>query len=116
MNATTSNPTLCAASFLGKVPTLQATTIRIPTRPLLIVLAVLALLPSSTALAQTSATWTNGGGDGLWSTGANWSTGSPPGSTTSTTSADSAFFGNVNTITVDSNRNILNIHFTGAGV
>lgn len=33
---------------------------------------------SSCAQAQTTATWTGGGGDGLWNTAANWDQGLPP--------------------------------------
>lgn len=47
-----------------------------------IVLGVLGLSVTS-AEALTCATWTGGGGDGLWSTAANWSTGVVPGYGTS---------------------------------
>ena len=74
--------------------------------------AVIVTLAGSLA---ADATW-NLNTNGSWSTAANWSPASAPGSTNSTMSTDVATFGNataaVRTVTVDSNRNIFGIVFS----
>ena len=64
-----------------------------------------------------TATW-NGTTDSNWATNTDWSSNTAPGSTASTTNADTAIFNNAGnghtSITVDSNRNIDNITFDTA--
>ncbi len=76
---------------------------------------VASLMLTSSAVAA-SATW-NLNNSGSWVTDANWNPAAAPGATTGTTNGDTATFGNIinagRTITVDANRNILNIDFNG---
>ena len=76
------------------------------------VLATVSLLSMSAFSASTS--WSVDK-DGSWSIGTNWDSGTPPGSTSSTTNTDTATFGNAITharaVTVDANRNIQSITF-----
>jgi autotransporter-associated beta strand protein len=62
------------------------------------------------------ATW-NVDADGTWVTDSNWNPAAAPGSTSSTTNTDTATFGSVitaaRTVTVDTNRNISGINFSG---
>ena len=80
------------------------------------VIIVLLSMVSVSAFAADGS-WTNTI-DGLWITGTNWSTNpTPPGSTTLTTNTDTATFGNaitaISIITIDPNRNVQSILFTG---
>lgn len=76
--------------------------------------AGLALITSVARAAD--ATW-NLDGAGSWATDANWNPAAAPGSTSSTTNTDTATFGSVITaaraVTVDTNRNIFGINFSG---
>ena len=64
---------------------------------------------------SASDTWTNNA-TGFWASGGNWRSGTPPGATNGTASADVATFGYAltanRTVTVDANRNIGGILFT----
>ena len=69
--------------------------------------ALLALNVSITASAQT---WTGGGADDFWSTGANWSTGTAP------VAGASVTFGASSSLTpdLDSDRDVFNFSFTSS--
>lgn len=74
--------------------------------------AVLAMSLQPTSRAA-NATWKTAPADGTFSNGNNWSTGSAPGSTSTTTNTDVATFNdsNITAITVDANRNLKTITF-----
>lgn len=76
--------------------------------------AAIALLAHTSHAAD--ATW-NVNAPGNWSDNANWTPASAPGTTSGTTSPDTATFGNIisaaRIVTVDSNRNIFGINFAG---
>jgi fibronectin-binding autotransporter adhesin len=84
---------------------------RLPGRLVALVAACLAL--TAPALAADG-TW-NVDANGNWSTNSNWVGNTIPGTTTGTTSTDTAWFSRLltggRTVTVDSNRNIKNITF-----
>ncbi len=89
----------------------------LPASGLLAVLSLAAIFSLQPQAAQAAdASWAVNA-DGAWAVDANWNPAAAPGSTVLTNSADIAFFNNVisagRAITVDSNRNIFGIDFTG---
>ena len=81
---------------------------------------LVALFAVSAAPARAAdGTWITTGANGNWNAGANWQSGTIPGTTTGTTSTDTAWFsalltGTTRTVTVDASRNIRNITFDGS--
>src|SRR3954451_11352891 len=79
-------------------------------------LAVASLPAANQVVMGADATWTGGASpDNTWTSGGNWDTNAPPGSTGTTTNADTATFGTGGgTVIVDANRNLANITFNAA--
>ena len=80
----------------------------------LIFLTDVSLVTAWNSAFAADATW-NVNGLGTWGVGSNWTPAAAPGTTSGTTSTDTATFGSIitggKTVTVDTNRNILGINF-----
>ncbi|PTY00303.1 hypothetical protein DB345_01810 [Spartobacteria bacterium LR76] len=80
-------------------------------------IAIAALSGAGASSAQAADAAWNVNADGSWVTDANWNPAAVPGSTSSTISTDTATFGSVITaaraVTLDTNRNIFGINFSG---